>query len=57
MKKSKYTKPTSRVLCMNVTNQLLLETSVPVDSTGNTSGNYSKRHGYEYEPEPEEENQ
>ena len=56
MKKSIYTKPTSRVLRMNVTNQLL-QSSVPVDSTGNTSGNYSKRHGYEYEPESEEENQ
>ena len=56
MKKLKYTKPTSRVLCMNVTNQLL-QSSQKVDPTNNTSGNYSKRTSYEYESEPEEENQ
>jgi hypothetical protein len=56
MKKSIYTKPTSRVLRMNVTNQLL-QSSVPVNSSSHTSGNYSKRTSYEYEPEPEEGNQ
>ena len=56
MKKSKYTKPTSRVLRMNVTSQLL-QSSVTADPNGHTTGNLSKRTSYEYEPEPEEENQ
>jgi hypothetical protein len=50
MKKTKYTKPTSHVLCMDVTSQLL-QYSVTADPNSHTSGNMGKGNGFGYEPE------